>query len=335
MRRWSSSDFPRLYSLCAKAFFCLLGGFLYGVFGLYGHMYAPGPRHSDLVARVRKNASVSHIAESLSRQGLIRSATLFKAYLLLKGHDRQIKKGDYVFDSQASAAVIADTILNGYGIFYHLRVLPGLTNYQILNLLTSHSFLQEDAFEMPVEGTLFPDSYKIEGGTFISSVLDRLHHKMLQELYRVWAGRSLNLFLKTPDEVLILASMIEKETYVKAERALISGVFINRLKLGMKLQSDPTTIYGLSQGRGRLGRPILLRDLKDKSAFNTYFIKGLPPTPICNPGYASLYAAAHPVDTEHLFFVADGRGGHRFSKAYKDHVTHIQNLRTFLSKKKL
>lgn len=333
MHRSSLKNIHKIHYITAKFAFCSIAGILYVLLGLYGHMYAPGPQHHDVLFKVRSKSSVHEIAQSLEQQGLIRSSLLFESYLYIKNHDRRLKKGDYVFDSGISPATIADTILNGYGIYYRLMIPSGLTNHQVLSLLTDYDFLQADSYSLPIEGTLFPDTYKVEGGTFYSAMIQRMHNRMLDELNEVWVHRSPSLFLKTPDEVLILASIVEKETHIKDERHVIAGVFINRLIKGMKLQSDPTTIYGLSGGKGKLGRPILLRDLKHKNEFNTYYIKGLPPTPICNPSGAALKAVTHPLPSSYLFFVADGSGGHKFAIHYSEHNKNIEAFRRFLRSK--
>ncbi len=161
-----------------------------------------------------------------------------------------------------------------------------------------------------------------------------MHHKMISVLGEVWAHRDKNLYLKTPEELLILASLIEKETNRNEERPRVAGVFINRLKKKMKLQSDPTTIYGLTEGKGKLGRSLKRADMRHESDHNTYHIKGLPPTPICNPGLRSLEAAAHPEKNNFLYFVADGLGGHTFSEHYHVHRHHIKKLKTIQKVKK-
>lgn len=328
MHQLSLRDFHRIYSVQAKFLFLSVAALLYFLLGVYGHMHTQGPSTEASFFRVRRGESVHAISQNLYDQGLIKSPFLFKIYLTIKRRDRSLQKGLYLFEPHTSPAHISASILGGFGISYMVNIQEGLTNQQILETLNTFDFLEKDEFDAPPEGMLFPDTYKIEGGTPYSAFLGRMFHRMNEVLETVWANRAPDLHLKTPEEVLVLASIIEKETRIPSERALIAGVFINRLQKGMKIQSDPTTIYGLTNGNGKLDRPLLLKDLNHRSNYNTYWITGLPPTPICNPGLAALQAAAHPAKTKHLFFVADGvTGGHIFAENYKDHLKNIEMVR--------
>ncbi len=328
MHQLSLRDFHRIYSVQAKSLFLSVATALYFLLGVYGHMHAPGPGSEASLFRVCRGQSVHIISQNLYDQGIIRSPFLFKIYLTIKRRDRALQRGSYLFEPRASAAFVSDSILGGFGISYMVTIHEGLTNQQVIETLNTFDFLEKDEFDSPPEGMLFPDTYKVEGGTPYSAFLGRMFHRMNEVLDDIWTKRDPNLYLKTPEEVLVLASIVEKETRVPSERALIAGVFINRLRKGMKIQSDPTTIYGLTNGNGKLDRPLLLKDLTHRSKHNTYWIPGLPPTPICNPSFAALQAAAHPAKTKYLFFVADGiTGGHVFAEHYKDHLKNIEQMK--------
>jgi UPF0755 protein len=199
-----------------------------------------------------------------------------------------------------------------------LTIAEGLTAFQVFDQLVVTSGL-EDTFDVPLEGSVLPETYYFSYGDTRSEIIKRMVGAMDNNLNRLWQERVSGLPFNGPGDALILASIVEKETGVKAERARIAGVFINRMNRGMRLQSDPTVIYGLSKGDGPLGRRLTRADLKKKTPYNTYTINGLPPGPICNPGLAAIRAVLNPQHTDELYFVADGKGGHVFTKSLKEH----------------
>lgn len=292
-------------------------------------MHAPGPFSHSAILKVKKGEPVPVISQHLYKLGLIRSQFLFGIYLRFTQKDRSLKKGQYVFEPYMSQAYIADAIFRGFGIYYRIFIPEGYTNLRIAETIQRYDFFEKDGFELPQEGWLYPDTYKVEGGTTYSSFIHLMQKNMEMHLKEAWNKRAPNLYFKTPEDILIVASIIEKETNIPHEKHLIAGVIMNRLKKGIKLQMDPTTIYGLNK-MGTLGRPLKLSDLKDKSPFNTYYIKGLPPTPICNPGKLSLKAAVDPVWTSHLFYVATGKGGHAFAETHEHHLKNIEAFRAVL-----
>ncbi len=207
-------------------------------------------------------------------------------------------------------------------------VLPeGLTSWQVSEGLKAADFLEGEIESVPAEGNLAPDSYEVTRGATRESVLERMEIRQMAILDEVWAQRAGGLPLNSPQEALILASIIEKETGVGSERGLVSSVFINRLNRGMRLQTDPTVIYGITLGKGSLGRGLRVSELRGKTPYNTYQIDGLPPTPIANPGRASIEAALNPEDSEFIFFVADGTGGHAFATNLNDHNANVAKWR--------
>lgn len=216
----------------------------------------------------------------------------------------------------------------GTPIVYRVSVPEGLTVYQIVEGLRGADFLEDDVVDLPAEGTLAPDTYEVVRGTLISEMLTDMADAQTGILLAAWAGRAENLPYDTVEEALIMASLIEKETGVADERGEIAGVFVNRLEAGMRLQTDPTIIYGESEGRGFLGRGIRQSELvNDNNPWNTYRIDGLPPTPIANPGRAAIEAAVNPASTDYLFFVADGSGGHAFASSLAEHNENVQAWR--------
>ena len=202
---------------------------------------------------------------------------------------------------------------------YRLIVAEGVTSWQVLNAMQNISTLTADVTETPPEGRLAPGSYDLTPGIAASAILAQMTSRQNDIIATAWANRVDGLPLESPEEMLILASIIEKETGVSDERRQVSSVFVNRLRQGMRLQTDPTVIYGVTRGEGVLGRGIRQSELRDDNPWNTYVITGLPPTPIANPGRASIEAAVDPDTTDYIFFVADGTGGHTFTTNLDDH----------------
>ncbi len=242
------------------------------------------------------------------------------------GESRQIEIATY----DASAPVpeaFAQLRDRGVPITYRVSAAPGLTSWQIVEGLRTAEFLFGEITELPPEGTLAPDTYDVRRGSTRQDLIDRMTEAQTAALQEVWATRMDNLPILTPAEALTLASIIEKETSVPEERGLVSSVFVNRLNRGMRLQTDPTVIYGVTNGRGSLNRGLLRSELRTPTAYNTYVIAGLPPGPIANPGRAALEAAVNPDESDYLFFVADGTGGHAFAETLAEHNRNVARWR--------
>jgi UPF0755 protein len=210
---------------------------------------------------------------------------------------------------------------------YRIALAEGVTSWQIVNALNSVDVLSGEISGIPAEGSLAPDSYEVSKGDDRAAVIARMEALQADRVAEVWASRSDNIEVETPEEMLILASIIEKETGIAEERPQVSSVFTNRLAQGMPLQTDPTVIYGITRGEGVLGRGLRQSELRRETPWNTYVIRGLPPTPIANPGLASLRAAVDPADTPYLFFVADGTGGHAFAETLAEHNANVAKWR--------
>ncbi len=212
-------------------------------------------------------------------------------------------------------------------INYRVTVAEGVTSWQIVEGLKLADFLEGDVLDVPPEGMLAPDSYEVRRGTLRTEVLDKMFAAQKRILAEEWENRAAGLPLKTPQEALILASIVEKETGIASERGEVAAVFINRLHKRIKLQTDPAVIYGLTDGKGVLGRGLRRSELVKKTPYNTYVIPGLPPTPIANPGRAAIHATLHPNASNNLFFVADGTGGHVFAETLVQHNRNVANWR--------
>ena len=213
------------------------------------------------------------------------------------------------------------------GTRFRIALAEGVTSWQVVESLKAIDLLEGEVAGVPAEGTLAPDSYEVTRGATRASVIERMEAAQAERIARIWEDRRDGLPIETPEEMLILASIIEKETSVPEERGRVASVFVNRLNQGMRLQTDPTVIYGVTEGRGVLGRGLRQSELRRETPWNTYVIDGLPPTPIANPGLASLEAAVNPDDTDFVFFVADGTGGHAFAVTLDEHNRNVARWR--------
>lgn len=309
-------------------FIIFLGIVFGGVFALAKQFYeSEGPLETQLVVEVPKGASVASIADRLKEEGVIVSAFAFKAAARLRGDAAQLKAGDYEVEPGASLREVLDAIVGGDAIDYRITIAEGLTTAEALELVKASKVLVGEISSKPAEGALAPDTYFVRRGETRDAVVERMKTAQAKILAAAWEKRADNLPISSPVETLILASIIEKETAVAAERREVASVFVNRLRKGMRLETDPTVIYGITRGAGPLGRELTRKDVNTPSDYNTYTISGLPPTPIANPGKASIEAALDPAETDYLFFVADGSGGHAFAKTFKEHQRNVAKWR--------
>lgn len=299
-------------------------------------MRAPGGFAEDVVFEVQTGDRLKAVSERLEERGLISDARIFRIAARYGGQSQNLKFGEYKVPAYASMNDILDLVTSGKSLAYQVTVPEGLTSWQIIQLLKAEPLMTDDwEAEVPPEGSLAPNTYSISKGDTISSFIHRMtlaQHKILTD---AWALRAEGLPLKSPDDALTLASIVEKETGVVSERALVASVFINRLNRGMRLQTDPTVIYGVTKGKGVLGRGLRQSELRTKTDWNTYVIDGLPLTPIANPGKASIEAALNPAQTNFVFFVADGTGGHAFAETIDEHNKNVRAWRKIEAKKRL
>src|SRR5260370_1301762 len=267
-------------------------------------------------------------ADALQREGVIDNNrwAFIGAVFALKARS-ELKPGEYAFQKNASLRDVIGTIVEGKVVQHAVTIPEGLTSEQIVARLTDNDIFAGSVREMPREGTLLPETYKFPRGTTRDQVIQRMQQAQKRVLAEIWERRNPDVPIKSPEQLVVLASIVEKETGKADERSRVAAVFVNRLRQNIKLQSDPTIIYGLVGGKGTLGRPIKRSEIQQPSPYNTYMIDGLPPGPIANPGRASLEAAANPARTRDLFFVADGTGGHTFTETYDQHQKNVAKLR--------
>ncbi|MGI8525100.1 MAG: endolytic transglycosylase MltG [Pseudolabrys sp.] len=286
-----------------------------------------GPLAQDKTVIIPRGLGVRDISELLQREGVIDQPWIFVGSAVVLKAREGLKSGEYQFTKHASVHDVVDTIVEGRVVQHAITIPEGLTSEQIVARLLENDALAGTIKEVPREGTLLPETYKFTRGTARELIVQRMQQASTRILQEAWERRMPDLPVKTPEQLLTLASLVEKETGKPDERTRVAAVFVNRLKQKMRLQSDPTIIYGLTGGKGALGRPILKSEIEQHTPYNTYVIDGLPPGPIANPGRASLEAAANPARTKEIYFVADGTGGHVFSDNYEQHQKNVARLR--------
>jgi UPF0755 protein len=288
---------------------------------------SPGPLEADKVVMIVREDDGGSIADQLERAGVIDSALWFNVLTLLDGNRGALKRGEYAFKAGMSMNDIENELVSHRVVRYKLTVPEGLTSDQVVQRLRDDPVLIGDIKEPPREGSLMPDTYYFERGDTRLSILTRMARMQTKSIEEVWKARAPDLPIKSPGEMVTLASIVEKETGKADERPRVASVFINRLEKHMRLESDPTIVYGLALGRGTLGRSITKADLNQSTPYNTYIIDGLPPGPICNPGKAALEAVANPARSKDLYFVADGTGGHVFAETFDQHQKNVAHWR--------
>jgi UPF0755 protein len=294
-------------------------------YGVWKFQAAPGPAAETIVV-IPKGSGVRGTAAVLQNAGIIDNDALFLVGAKLTGADRALKAGEYRIPAGSTMRDVMALLRSGKTVVRRFTVAEGLSVRQVEALLRAEAVLDGDPGPPPPEGSLLPETYHFSYGDSRRDLIARMGKAMTERLAVLWQARAQNLPFQSPEQALILASIVEKETGVPAERPRIAGVFINRLRAGMPLQSDPTIVYGLTGG-DKLGRPILLSELQGDTPYNTYKFVGLPPTPIDNPGLESLKAVLNPMETDDLYFVADGSGGHAFSSSYAEHLRNVQHWR--------
>jgi UPF0755 protein len=288
-----------------------------------------GPLTEDKVVNIPPRAGMTDIGDILQRAGVISADrwTFIGSVLALNARSG-LKSGEYLFQKNASLRDVINTIVEGKVVQHSFTIPEGLTSEQIVARLQDSDIFAGSLKEQPREGTLLPDTYNFPRGTPRDQVIQRMQQAQKRVLNDIWARRNPDILVRTPEQLVTLASIVEKETGKADERSRVAAVFSNRLRQRIKLQSDPTIIYGLVGGKGTLGRPIKRSEIQQPTPYNTYVIDGLPPGPIANPGRASLEATANPARTRDLFFVADGTGGHTFTETYDQHQKGVAKLRS-------
>lgn len=304
----------------------LVGAFLATVYARQAFV-APGPLPQDRAVFIPRGSGIEQIAETLERNGVISNRLLFIGAVHVLGRSNDLKWGEYLFPRSVSTAEALAIVIEGKPIEYRLTIPEGLTSEQIVGRLRDNDVLTGEIARVPREGSLLPETYRFTRSTTRQQMIDQMTQHQTRLLQQIWNRRAQDLPLRSPEELVILASIVEKETGKAEERARVAGVFVNRLNRRMRLQSDPTIVYGIVGGRGTLGRPISRADINQLTPFNTYQIDGLPPTPIANPGRAAMEAVANPARHRDLYFVADGTGGHAFAETLEQHNRNVAQWR--------
>ncbi len=305
---------------------------LVGVVVAYGSMQfkKAGPHTSDQYVMIMPGSSVTNIAAQLREEGVInnQAAYIFPLVTRIQTRPMTLKAGEYLITTGLSAGDIMNKMAEGDTVQRQVTIPEGLTSLEIVNILNEIEAVSGDEItEIPAEGTVLPESFAYSRYHTRQDLLERMQDDMTALVDSLWENRAADLPYETKEEAVILASIIEKETGVASERGEVAGVFANRLRIGMPLQTDPTVIYAITEGKSKLDRPLYTKDLKRDHPYNTYLNAGLPPGPIANPGKASLEAAMNPAKHDYLYFVADGSGGHAFGKTLEEHNNNVAKWR--------
>jgi UPF0755 protein len=309
---------------------CFIVGGLLAALGSWAWLTftAPGPLKSKIVYEIPKNLDRTQIAAILEEQGIIADARVFSAAAAINAmRNARLKPGEYEFAAGASMDDVLRMITAGRFLTYKVTIPEGWTSQMVVNRLTEQKELEGEVKSVPPEGSLLPDTYVFRRGLTRQKLLEDMQAAQTKLLDTLWNGRPARTKLASPQELVTLASIVEKETGVPEERPRVASVFLNRLNEKMRLQSDPTTIYGIVGGKGKLDRSLTKADLEAATPYNTYTINGLPPGPIANPGRAALEAVLNPEDTKYLYFVADGTGGHAFATTLESHNANVKKWR--------
>jgi UPF0755 protein len=290
---------------------------------------APGPAAKsgkETVVIIKSGVGVHGTSQTLASAGVLQYPQVFEVGARISGKSAAIKAGEYAIPSHASMRNILDELVQGKSIQHKVTIAEGLTSQMAYDIVKDDPALKGDAGPVPLEGSLLPETYLFQRGETRKALLAKMEKAQKQFVDEMWEKRTAGLPIKTKEEAIILASIVEKETGVASERRHIASVFMNRLRIGMRLQSDPTIIYGITKGYP-IGRRIKQSEIEAATPYNTYVIAGLPPQPICNPGKDSIAAVLNPLDTKDLYFVADGSGGHVFATNSEDQARNVAKWR--------
>jgi UPF0755 protein len=309
--------------------------YLFLVTGIVMYFNAPNSYHrQDQRFIIESGMTLREVVEKLHKEKIIKNPYAF-LYIsqLIKGLDPKVRYGEYFFEKNISYYKILHKLTKGNVFFRKITIAEGLSSHSALQIINNSSGLVGQAPASLKEGSLLPETYFYSYNDTKSSIVKRMQEAMAKTINELWEKRDLNTPVKNKEQALILASIVEKETGIDFERPKVASVFVNRLKKGMKLQSDPTIIYSFTFGDKKLERPIRISDIQNNSNFNTYHIFGLPPAPICNPGIDSLKAVLNPIKTDYLYFVASGKGDHIFSSNLQEHNINVAKYRNYLKNK--
>lgn len=291
---------------------------------LYAQFTGPGPLAVSTAIVIPSGTGLEGIASALKRAGAIRRDFVFVIGARASRQARSLKAGEYLIPATASPRQVMEILASGKTVVRRLTIPEGLTVAEVMSRLDLTEGLTGDGGD-PEEGSLLPETYHFSYGDSRQGLVTRMQSSMAEAVDRLWDMRAPDLPFETREEAVILASIVERETGVPQERGLVAGVFVNRLRRGIRLQSDPTVAYGIAPDG--LDRPLTRADLKEPTPYNTYVINGLPPAPIANPGIEAIRAVMNPVQTDYLYFVADGTGGHAFARTLAEHNRNVWKWR--------
>ena len=307
---------------------CITAAFAIGGVAVYVYIAYTSPSRLaqgiDIV--IPQGTGVRQIGAILSRQKIVSDPLIFLAGVRAAGLDHALQAGEYHFPARVSPRQAAQILASGETVKRFVTIPEGLRSIEIVDRLDRVDGLMGTIDSVPADGTLLPETYQFSYGDTKQSIIDRMRAAQIDLLDRLWPERAPDLPVKTREQALTLASIVERETGIAAERARVAGVFVNRLRKNMRLQSDPTVAYAVSPNVP-LNRALTRADLKYESPYNTYVVAGLPPAPITNPGREAIYAVLHPAATDEVYFVADGTGGHAFARTLKEHNRNVARWR--------
>lgn len=326
------SKLLRLISVCIVLAIIAIGAVFY-----YGLQYFTneGPLNEQKIVEIPEGSSLKSIAAKLAKEKVIHSPEIFTTIVRIAEPNKTMKAGQYIFKENISPQAVFNKLEKGEIITYSLTIPEGLMTSQIIEIINNAPNMTGEIKSEIKEGELLPETYEYTHNYDRQKLVNRMKSSMQEVLDEAWQNKNDNLPIKSKEEALILASIIEKETGISSERERVSAVFINRLNKGMRLQTDPTVIYAVTKGDYVLERPLSRKDLQTQSPYNTYVNYGLPPSPIANPGKESIKAALNPTETNEYYFVADGSGGHKFSVTLSEHNEGVRQWRKFRKEQKL
>ena len=297
-----------------------------GLYWFLDYVRIAGPLNSEKIVFIAPGTGVRAMAEQLGREGVIEQPYAFMAVVKMRDVAGKLKAGEYQMPAHISLQDAVEQMVRGDVYARKVTIPEGLNRYEIIEILRKAEALSGDIEPMPAEGSILPDTYAYIRNDSRAKLLGQMERAMTATLDALWNKRAPNLPFASKEQALALASVVEKETGIASERPRIAGVFMNRLRIGMKLQSDPTVIFAVTEGKAKLER-VLYEHLEKDSPYNTYKYAGIPPGPICSPGRAAIEAVLNPEVNDFLYFVADGQGGHVFAKTIEEHNANVQNWR--------
>ncbi len=289
--------------------------------------HAPGKTRNDTTVILESGTGLKQISESLEAGDVIIDSWVFRMGVRVTGNARNLQAGEFLIPARATSRQVMEILVSGKTVLRRITIPEGLTVSEIAKVMASTTGLAGEIGALPAEGSLVPETYYFSFGDERSALFARMMTSLDELMAELWPERDSNLPFDSQNAALILASIVEKETGLAEERPRIAAVFVNRLRRGMRLQSDPTVAYGITGGKRPMARPLTLSDLRDESKYNTYLIPALPPGAIANPGRGSISAVLHPLTTDELYFVANGDGGHVFAKTLAEHQRNVSRWR--------